>query len=82
VSIFPNPSSNSCSLKFNVSQTKTLVVNIFNVLGEKVYAIQKAIYNEGENEVQLITSNLSNGMYIIQLHDGTRAINKQLVVNK
>lgn len=82
VSVFPNPSSNSCSLKFNLTQTKTLLVNIYNVLGEKAYSLQKAIYNEGENEVNLNTSCLSNGMYIIQLNDGTRSINKQLVISK
>lgn len=82
VSVFPNPSSNSCSLKFNLTQTKTLVVSIYNVLGEKMYSLQKAIYNEGENDVNLITSNLSNGMYIIQLNDGTRSISKQLLISK
>ena len=82
VNVFPNPSANACSLKFNLSQTKTLTINIFNVLGEKVYTVAKNIYEEGNNEIKLNTSNLSNGMYIIQLNDGTRAINKQLVISK
>lgn len=82
VSVFPNPSSNSCSLKFSLTQTKTLVVTIFNLLGEKVYSIQKMIYEEGSNEVKLNTTHLSNGIYIIQLHDGARAINKQLIIAK
>ena len=82
ISVFPNPSSNLCSLKFNLSQTKTLVVNVFNVLGEKVYTIQKSIYYEGDNEIKLNTTQLFNGMYIIQLHDGTRAVNKQMVISK
>ena len=33
-------------------------------------------------EIQLNTNQLSNGMYIVQINDGTRAINKQLVISK
>lgn len=80
--IFPNPTANSCSLKFNLTQTKTLSINVFNILGEKVFTISKDVYEEGNHEVKLNTNNFSNGMYIIQLHDGTRAINKQLVISK
>ena len=82
VSIFPNPTSGSSFVKFNLSQTKTLLINVYNIVGEKVYSVSKNIYDAGENEVKLNTSNLANGMYIIQLHDGTRAINKPLVVSK
>ncbi len=82
VNVFPNPSSNSCSLKFNLSQTKTLSIYVFNLLGEKVYTSQKMIYEEGNNEVKLNTTHLSNGIYTIQLHDGARAINKQLIIAK
>jgi PKD repeat protein len=82
LSVFPNPASTNCFIKFNLTQTKTLAIHVFNVLGEKIQTIQKNIYEEGENEVKLNTSNLSNGMYIVQINDGTRAINKQLVISK
>jgi hypothetical protein len=82
INVFPNPTSDICSLKFTTSQTKTLFVDIFNILGEKVYSIQKGIYDEGEHELKLNTMNLSNGMYIIQINDGTRSVNKQLVISK
>ncbi|MES2762060.1 MAG: M43 family zinc metalloprotease [Bacteroidota bacterium] len=80
--LFPNPAGNSSSLKFNLSQTKTLAINVFNILGEKIYTVAKNIYEEGTNEVKLNTSELSNGMYIVQINDGIRAINKQLVISK
>lgn len=80
--LFPNPATDQCGLKFNLSQTKTLEVTVFNVLGEKVHTVQKSIYNEGENEVYLNTSSLSHGMYIVKVYDGARAINRQLIINK
>ncbi|MES2568302.1 MAG: M43 family zinc metalloprotease [Bacteroidota bacterium] len=82
LSIFPNPSTDHCSVNFKLSQTKTLLFSIFNVLGDKVYSLQKNIYEEGLNEIKVNTSNLANGIYTMQLHDGTRAINKSLVISK
>jgi len=82
VHVFPNPTDNECSLKFTTSQTKTLLVNIFNVLGEKVYTVTKNIYEEGEHDLKLNTTKLSNGMYIVQINDGTRAISKELIISK
>jgi PKD repeat protein len=82
VNLFPNPSASSCILKFNLSQAKTLTINIFNVLGEKVNIHAKNVYEEGNQEIKLNTNHLSSGMYIVQINDGTRAINKQLVISK
>ena len=80
-SIFPNPTSNTCALKFNLLQAKTLTINIFNVIGEKVYSLTKNVYEEGTQEIKLNTHNLSNGMYFVQISDGTRAISKPLVIS-
>jgi PKD repeat protein len=82
VTIFPNPAANVCSIKFNVNQTKTLSVNVFNLIGEKVQSIPNNIFEEGEHDVKLNTTNLANGMYIVQLGDGSRSVNKQLVISK
>ncbi len=80
--LFPNPTTDNCTLRFDLSQTKTLEVNVFNILGEKVYSIQKGIYSDGENEIRLNTSHLNNGMYIVKVYDGVRSVNKQLIINK
>lgn len=82
VNIYPNPTSNACAINFKVNQTKTLSINVFNVIGEKVQSIPNNIFEEGEHEVKLNTTNLANGIYIVQLSDGTRAINKQLLISK
>jgi PKD repeat protein len=80
--VFPNPATDHCLLKFNLSQTKTLEVNVYNVLGEKVSAIQKGIYDEGEHKLRLNTSGLSTGMYIVKIDDGQRSVNRQLIIGQ
>jgi PKD repeat protein len=82
LSLYPNPTNDNCTLKFNLQLPKTLLVSVVNVLGQKVMTLGNILFNEGENSVNLKTSNLPQGMYIIQLSDGLRAINKQLVISK
>ena len=82
LSLYPNPTSDNCTLKFNLQLPKTLSVSVVNVLGQKVMTLGNILYNEGENLVNLKTSNLPQGIYTIQLSDGLRAINKQLVISK
>jgi PKD repeat protein len=82
LSLYPNPTNDNCTLKFNLQLPKTLSVSVINVLGQKVLTIGNILYNEGENSVNLKMSNLPQGIYTIQLFDGLRAINKQLVISK
>ena len=82
LSLYPNPSNDNCTLKFNLQLPKTLSVSVINVLGQKVMTLGNILFNEGENLVNLKTSNLPQGIYTIQLSDGLRAINKQLVISK
>ena len=82
LSLYPNPTNDNCTLKFNLQLPKTLSVSIVNVLGQTVMTFGNTLYNEGENSANLNTSHLPQGIYTIQLSDGLRAINKQLVISK
>ncbi len=82
LTLYPNPTNDNCTLKFILQLPKTLIVSLVNVLGQKVMTLGNILYNEGENSVNLKTYNLPQGMYTIQLSDGLRAINKQLVISK
>ena len=82
INLFPNPAANVCNVKFNLNQTKSLSITIYNLLGEKVQTITKNVFESGEHELKFNTNNLSNGMYIVQINDGSRALNKQLVISK
>ncbi len=82
LSLFPNPTNDNCTLQFTLQLPKTLSLSVVNVLGQKVMTIGNNLYNEGENSINLKTSNLPQGIYTIQLSDGLRSINKQLVISK
>lgn len=82
INIYPNPSSSFSNLKFYLTQTKTLEISIYNIIGEKVQTISKNLYESGNQEIQLNTHHLTNGIYSVQIFDGTRALHIQLIINK
>ncbi len=72
ISIFPNPSNGY--LNFNSNEDLNVV--IYDVLGKEVFS---SLVNQNE---EINISHLSNGMYIVNLSDGTNVSSKKLIVNK
>jgi len=63
VVVYPNPASNYIVVKFDEATSLPKSFKIKNSLGQ----IVKTISNTGSNEVQLNTSDLSSGMYFIDI---------------
>lgn len=70
ISIYPNPSNGLVNITLDVPIEK---LDVFNVLGVKV----KSINNLNSNEIQLIVSDLSSGIYILLVND---SISQKLIV--
>ncbi|MSP58220.1 MAG: T9SS type A sorting domain-containing protein [Flavobacteriaceae bacterium] len=72
-SIYPNPTNDF--LNINSPNNKIFSLNVFNLLGEKIYTIQAT------PNLKLQTSNFANGIYFLQIvsdkHQFTRKIIKQ-----
>lgn len=81
-SLYPNPTNEHSVLKFTNSLSKTLSVSIYNTLGEKVSVLEKQFFEAGEHELEIQIDNLKSGLYLVELSDGLRSVNKRLVVAK
>jgi hypothetical protein len=73
--LVPNP--NNGKFVIQIESTKSLVLKVYNLIGEELY--QQAINNH-VNEIDL--SALSAGVYIVQLSNGTNLSSKRLVLTK
>jgi PKD repeat protein len=80
--LFPNPASNEAELKFELNATRSLSVNVYSLLGQKIYEIPKQLFLEGNNTIPLNTSSFESGMYLVQISDGSSTINKSLIITK
>ncbi len=73
-SIFPNPATNSFTIKFNNIIAKGNV-QIFNLLGKKVFG-EDLIHSNQDIRVQT----LSMGIYFVSVYDGGRNYIKKLII--
>ena len=74
IAIFPNPTSGI--LNINAIEA-TSSVEVFNVIGDKVYSSSLV---KGNNVVDL--SSLSNGAYFVKLNSNNQIITKKVVLSK
>jgi len=66
-----------------VSNTKDepIVTELFDVTGQVVLSETKNLVN-GTNNLQFNTANLTNGMYILEMHTAEKSLNTKIIVAK
>lgn len=76
-SIFPNPTSNEITVKIT-NEIESLDVKIFDINGKKVFSKQSKV--DVNKELTISVSNLSKGVYFIQLRDKFMSRTKKLLI--
>jgi hypothetical protein len=69
LSISPNPATAELKVIFYSAQAKEVLIEMYNVGGKKVYAVEKAA-KQGKNEIGVaVPDNAKPGMYIIRVEN-------------
>jgi hypothetical protein len=76
IAIFPNPNNGIFSVFFKNTDLKA-EIEIYNVLGEKIYSTLN--FNQ-QNENRIDLSNFSRGIYMAKVHCGMKFYTKKIVV--
>lgn len=73
--IFPNPSNGTFRITNN--QNSLADINIFNMLGEKIYFLN----NTSLNNIQIDFTNQPKGLYFISIDNGKEIITNKMVIH-
>ncbi|MBL1280700.1 MAG: T9SS type A sorting domain-containing protein [Fluviicola sp.] len=80
ISLFPNPSANNVFLLIDgASEGQELTVQVVNALGQLVIQRRKV---DTDGEMELNTSDLSNGVYFLRIGVNGQALTKKLIIQK
>ncbi len=63
VSIFPNPTTDLVTLSFSLLNTENVTIELVNTLGQRVYSSLHDRLPAGKSQVEIVTANLSSGVY-------------------
>lgn len=79
VSIYPLPAVNIITIEFDLIDTKNVLIEMKNILGQTVKTISNNTLTKGKNKFEIDVSKLSNGMYFIQLQSERSIITKKII---
>lgn len=78
ISIYPNPSNGNFQLKINNSQpSKDYKLEVFNVLGTKVYS-KTDLQSQSTSSVD--AADLPKGTYLVRIYNGKETYNRKIIV--
>ncbi|HQF27678.1 MAG TPA: T9SS type A sorting domain-containing protein, partial [Bacteroidia bacterium] len=78
--VFPNPTHGQFHLTFNAKKASNYSVNITNALGAVVYRSAVDVV-AGKVDKQIDLSELSKGVYMINVSDGNAVVSKRITLN-
>lgn len=79
--VFPNPATDIVNIQFIAQQEGEYKVSLVDVVGKEVIT-QMTTFNEGENSLELKTSHLAKGIYIVKVGNGTQSEVSKLIIEK
>ncbi|NVO02657.1 MAG: Omp28-related outer membrane protein [Bacteroidetes bacterium] len=82
VSVYPNPFTDNTTISVNLIKNETVSYNVINMIGEIVYSEKLGNLNPGTHETKFDASNLTNGMYFVNLQIGNSVITKKVTIIK
>ena len=68
---YPNPFSNATTVSFEVTQPLVLRLTLHDLLGRQVRELSSGPVLPGRHDVEVIASELANGVYVVKLEAGT-----------
>lgn len=67
IRLFPNPTSETANLTFNLTYPASVSMKIYSVSGQQVKAIDPRTFTPGQNQLEIGVSDLNEGLYIYKL---------------
>ena len=81
VTLYPNPTSDRVEISYNSMTNDIAFISIIDKIGQVVKSVEYKSAT-GSNKFELNTSELSSGIYTIQISIGSKLISKMLMINK
>jgi len=81
--MYPNPSSQSTSISFNLIDNKKVNINVYDMLGQLTsIAPTSRDFEKGNNSININTSHLASGIYFVTLEvNGLKETQKLIIAN-
>ena len=80
--VYPNPFSSNTTIEVNITENQNVKVDVYNVVGQNVFSVNKGTLSSGEHKIALNAEELPSGMYFVTLTTEKGRITKRVSVTK
>jgi hypothetical protein len=79
---YPNPFNNSTNFRFSIPVSDRVVIEIYNLIGQKVMTLLDTYLPAGIHQVRVESNNLATGIYLYQIKTGSFVQSKKMILLK
>jgi Secretion system C-terminal sorting domain len=80
INVFPNPTSHSATLDFNLTVNQELNIVLKNIEGKEIKTISQTSFTKGNNQIAIDCSELAKGLYFIGITANNTTVFKKFIV--
>lgn len=77
---FPNPFSGMTEVTISLDRRTTLSLDVYNLVGQKVYGVDKGNVSAGFHGITIDGSKLGSGIYFYTVTAGNHSVTKKMIV--
>lgn len=81
LNVFPIPANDILNIVFDLASNHNITIEVTDVTG-KVLNTQNNNYNKGNNAVQINTTDLANGLYVVTFKSNNEVASQRFVVSR
>jgi hypothetical protein len=82
ISIYPNPTSHSGTVALEVPNSDEIIVQLKTIMGKTVETIHSGTLSAGRHDLKWMNTDLSSGMYIIEVMSSHQTLKKKLLIQR
>lgn len=82
ISVYPSPMKEMGFVQLNLNSTEKVKAALYDMLGHKVKDIQESTYTAGSHYVAFTATDLTNGIYFVNVTIGNTTYSEKVVVAK
>lgn len=80
--LFPNPATETENITYTLTSSANVELSVFDLMGNKIKALENGNQNAGKHNIKWNASELSAGIYLVQLIINNEVSSKKLTVIK
>jgi hypothetical protein len=80
--MYPNPTNKLTTLTYNLTKDQQVSIEVYNMLGEKVYSVDNGQMGAGDHTTSIDCSALQSGVYFVRMTTDGATTTRRLVIQQ